>query len=80
MIVINSIDKTRLSGDSFTHYGDGVAWKARVVLFLGFAAIAGGLAGSVTVLVMKYGVQDVTLPSLWMGIANPLCNGLIMLR
>lgn len=80
MLVINSIDKTRLSADSFSFHGDGVAWKARVVLFVGFAALAGGLAGSVTVLVMKYVVKEVTMPQLWMGIANPTGNALIMLR
>lgn len=47
MIIINSIDKTRLSADNWSYSGDGVAWKARVVLFMGFAAMAGGLAGGV---------------------------------
>ncbi|GAB7354858.1 hypothetical protein MBLNU459_g5234t1 [Dothideomycetes sp. NU459] len=47
MLIINSIDKTRLSADNFSYRGDGVAWKARVVLFMGFAAMAGGLAGGV---------------------------------
>lgn len=47
MLVINLIDKTRLSADTFSYSGDGVAWKARLVLFLGFALMAGGLAGSV---------------------------------
>ena len=47
MLVINSIDKARLSADSFSYSGNGVAWKARLVLFLGFALMAGGLAGSV---------------------------------
>ena len=47
MLVINSIEKTRLSADSFSYSGSGVAWKARLVLFLGFALMAGGLAGSV---------------------------------
>ncbi len=48
MLVINSIEKSRLSGDSFySGSGSGVAWKARLVLFLGFALMAGGLAGSV---------------------------------
>ncbi len=51
MLVINTIEKTRLSADSFSYSGSGVAWKARLVLFLGFALIAGGLAGGVTVLV-----------------------------
>ncbi|KAK5003511.1 hypothetical protein LTR28_010082, partial [Elasticomyces elasticus] len=47
MLIINSIDKSRLSADTFSYSGDGVAWKARLVLFLGFAAMAGGLAGGV---------------------------------
>lgn len=47
MLVINSIEKTRLSADSYSYSGTGVAWKARLVLFFGFALMAGGLAGSV---------------------------------
>lgn len=47
MLVINSIEKSRLSADSYSYSGTGVAWKARVVLFMGFALMAGGLAGSV---------------------------------
>lgn len=47
MLVINSIEKTRLSADSYRYSESGVAWKAQLVLFLGFALMAGGLAGSV---------------------------------
>ena len=53
MLVINLIDKARLSADSFSYSGDGVAWKARLVLFLGFALMAGGLAGSVVCRTME---------------------------
>lgn len=80
MLIINSIDKSRLSADNFSYSGDGVAWKARVVLFMGFAGLAGGLAGSVTVMVLKYIVQDAAWPALWMGVGNVVCNALIMLR
>lgn len=80
MLVINSIDKTRLSGDSFAYSGDGVAWKARVVLFMGFAAMAGGLAGGVTVMVLKYIAEGAEGMSLWFGVANLVANGLVMLR
>ncbi|KAI7165728.1 hypothetical protein KC352_g26105, partial [Hortaea werneckii] len=59
--------------------GDGVAWKARVVLFMGFAAIAGGLAGGVTVMVLKYVVQEASWPAMWFGVANLVANGLVML-
>jgi hypothetical protein len=46
MLVINSIEKARLSADNYSYSGTGVAWTARLVLFLGFALMAGGLAGS----------------------------------
>jgi len=45
-IVINVIDKDRVRGDE--GFGDERAvWRARLVLFIGFALMAGGLAGSV---------------------------------
>lgn len=80
MLVINSIDKSRLSADSFSYSGNGVAWKARLVLFLGFALLAGGLAGSVVVLVMKYIVPGYVWPTIWMGVGNVVGNALVMLR
>ncbi|KAF2711053.1 UPF0220-domain-containing protein [Pleomassaria siparia CBS 279.74] len=79
MLVINSIDKSRLSADSFSYSGNGVAWKARLVLFLGFALLAGGLAGSVVVLVLKYVVTDYTWPTMWLGAGNVVANALVML-
>ncbi|KAK0254203.1 Vacuolar protein sorting-associated protein 68 [Friedmanniomyces endolithicus] len=79
MLIINSIDKSRLSADNFSYSGDGVAWKARVVLFMGFAAMAGGLAGSVTVCLLKYVVREASWPALWFGVANIASNALIML-
>ncbi|THH17098.1 hypothetical protein EW146_g3654 [Bondarzewia mesenterica] len=46
MLIINLIDKDRLNGEE--GFGDPRAvWRARVVLFVGFALMAGGLAGSV---------------------------------
>src|SRR5271156_2961095 len=80
MLVINSIEKTRLSADSFSYSGSGVAWKARLVLFLGFALMAGGLAGGVTVMVLKYLFKDYPLRTMYMGVANVVANGLVMLR
>jgi hypothetical protein len=46
MLVINSVNKTHLAPDSF-YSGEGNPWKAKLVLFMGFALMAGGLAGSV---------------------------------
>jgi TRAP-type mannitol/chloroaromatic compound transport system permease small subunit len=80
MLVINSIDKSRLSADSFSYSGNGVAWKAKLVLFLGFALLAGGLAGSVVVMVMKFIVPALAWPTLWMGIGNVVANAFVMLR
>ncbi|PKS10808.1 hypothetical protein jhhlp_002565, partial [Lomentospora prolificans] len=77
MLIINSVEKQRLSADSWSYSGSGVAWKARVVLFLGFAALAGGMAGGVTVFVLKFVVQDVKMPALGMGIENVVANALV---
>jgi hypothetical protein len=77
MLIINSVEKQRLSSDSWSYSGSGVAWKARVVLFLGFAALAGGMAGGVTVFVLKFAVPKVGMPALGMGIENVLSNALV---
>jgi hypothetical protein len=46
MLVINMIDKDRVRGEE--GLGDSSAvWRARLFLFIGFALMAGGLAGSV---------------------------------
>ncbi|KAK0754571.1 hypothetical protein B0T18DRAFT_386426 [Schizothecium vesticola] len=77
MLIINSVEKTRLSGDSFSYSGSGVAWKARVVLFLGFAALAGGMAGGVTVFVLGFVVPGVAWPAMGMGVENVVANALV---
>lgn len=79
MLIINSIEKSRLSADSFSYSGNGVAWKARTVLFLGFALMAGGLAGSVTVMVLKFLFKDFPFTTVYMGVANVVANALVML-
>ncbi|BFZ55170.1 Vacuolar protein sorting-associated protein 68 [Savitreella phatthalungensis] len=78
MAVVSAIDKAKLTDD---HYGgtSALAWKAKLVLFVGFALLAGGLAGGVVVLVLKYIVPGYPMPTLWFGIANVVCNSLIML-
>lgn len=80
MLIINSVEKQRLSADSFSYSGNGVAWKARVVLFLGFAMLAGGMAGGVAVFVLKFVVPGVEMPALGMGIENVVSNALVGLR
>ena len=44
MLVVNLIDKGTLAGDGGADSRD--VWRARLVLFLGFALMAGGLAGN----------------------------------
>ncbi|KAI9772916.1 MAG: hypothetical protein M1840_008798 [Geoglossum simile] len=78
MLVINSIDKVNLRSDNF-YSGEANPWKAKLFLFMGFALMAGGLAGSVTVLILKYLVPEYPWPTLYLGVANVIANGLIML-
>lgn len=52
MIIVNLINKEHLideDGESLSigSWGGGVAWRARLFLFVGFALMAGGMAGSV---------------------------------
>ena len=77
MLVINSVEKARLSADSFSYSGSGVAWKARVVLFLGFASLAGGMAGGVVVFVLRFVVPGVAWPAAQMGVENVVANALV---
>ena len=49
------------------------------MLFLGFALLAGGLAGSITVMVLKYLVNDYAFQTIYMGVANVIANALVML-
>jgi len=59
-LVTSLLDKSHLhSYGSDAWGGEGsVAWRARVVLFIGVALMAGGLAGSLTVLILKYVVPE----------------------
>ena len=51
-----------------------------MVLFMGFAAMAGGLAGGISVMVLKYLVPGAEWPTMWFGVANVVCNALVMVR
>ncbi|KAJ7912088.1 hypothetical protein B0H13DRAFT_2008132 [Mycena leptocephala] len=77
-LVINLIDKDRVRGEDT--FGDARAvWRARLFLFIGFALMAGGLAGSVTVLVIKYVVPDHAEQFKYYGYANVSQNMALML-
>ena len=86
-IIVSSIEKNRLvhglldgSGTSgLSDYDGRIAWQARTVLFLGFALLAGGLSGSIVVLIVKFLVRDYTsYPTLGMGVNNVLGNALVL--
>lgn len=80
MLVINSIEKSRLSGsDDYAYSSSGVAWKARLVLFTGFALMAGGLSGSITVMTLKYLLPSYPWPTMYFGVANVIANACVML-
>ncbi|TFY77947.1 hypothetical protein EWM64_g6065 [Hericium alpestre] len=55
------------------------AWRARLFLFVGFALMAGGLAGSVSVLVLKYLLHAYAEQYLYYGYANVAQNVALML-
>ncbi|KAJ3919762.1 hypothetical protein F5877DRAFT_39529 [Lentinula edodes] len=77
-LVVNLIDKDRIKGDE--GFGDSRAvWRARLFLFIGFALMAGGLAGSVTILVLKYALNDYAEMFKYYGYANVTQNILLML-
>ncbi|ORX93393.1 UPF0220-domain-containing protein [Basidiobolus meristosporus CBS 931.73] len=79
MIIVNSIDLTILQGESFSYSGSGLAGKARMFLFLGMACMAGGVAGSVAILCIKYLVPKVTGPYLYFGVAPIVQNVTILI-
>lgn len=73
MAVINIVEKNRLNGGAAFGSEYGVAnetWQAKIVLFLGFAFLSGGLAGSVVIFVLRYILHHHGWPVLAMGIQN----------
>jgi hypothetical protein len=47
LLVVNLINKEHLLSDGGYHQEPTIVWRARLFLFVGFALMAGGLAGSV---------------------------------
>lgn len=82
MLIVNLIEKSNLFAEGqnlFLGDGHSNAWAARVILFFGFSLLAGGLAGSFMVFILKFLLKHYTFPTLGMGVSNILCNGSIML-
>lgn len=74
MTVINIVEKSQLSMGVFAgDYGSGRgSWQAKVILFMGFALLSGGLAGSIVILVLRYLRLHHKMPVLGMGVENVL--------
>nr|CAG8462183.1 15589_t:CDS:2 [Entrophospora candida] len=80
MMVVNSLDKNSLAGDYSSYSGySSVDTRDRLFLFVGFALMAGGLAGSVTILILKYILAIANSEFLYFGIALVIQNFAIML-
>ncbi|KAN0114031.1 Uncharacterized protein family UPF0220 [Russula decolorans] len=78
ILVINLIDKDRIRGEE--GFSDSRAvWRARLFLFVGFALMAGGLAGSVALLVLKYIIPGYSEQYQYYGYANVAENVSLML-
>ncbi|KAF2858452.1 UPF0220-domain-containing protein [Piedraia hortae CBS 480.64] len=79
LIIINLINKDHLLGEGAGYGDENHQWRLRVWLFVGFAALAGGLAGGVAVLVLKYVTKGAEWPALGMGVEGLLANAGVML-
>ncbi|KAG0670220.1 Transmembrane protein 50A [Maudiozyma exigua] len=90
MLIVSSIEKNRLLqgalngesslGSSLGNLDSRMAWQARSVLFFGFSLLAGGLSGSIVVLIIKFLVKDYTsYPTVGMGVNNVLGNVCVLL-
>ncbi|WVN88954.1 uncharacterized protein L203_104169 [Cryptococcus depauperatus CBS 7841] len=80
-IITSLLDKSHLSSafssDPWASEGS-AAWRARIVLFIGVAMMAGGLAGSLCVLILKYMAPEYT-GYIYYGGANVATNVGIMI-
>ncbi|TIB06419.1 hypothetical protein E3P96_00471 [Wallemia ichthyophaga] len=75
MIIVSLINKAQISREN----DEPDAWRARCWLFVGFALLAGGLAGSVSLLILKYVVPEYPSHFVAYGIAAVVQNVAIML-
>ncbi|EPQ50905.1 UPF0220-domain-containing protein [Gloeophyllum trabeum ATCC 11539] len=78
-IIVNLIDKDRVRGDDAFSGDGGAVWRARLFLFIGFAFMAGGLAGSIALHVLKYYLHEYPEQFLYYGYANMSQNVCFML-
>ena len=82
LIIVNMINKQYLLDDGALQSGswneDPVLWRTRMWLFIGFAFLAGGMAGSMAVLIIKYLANTHAEGFIELGVAGVVQNLLIM--
>ena len=86
LLIVNLVDKQHLldeggglGGAAAGSWGnDPVLWRTRLWLFIGFAFLAGGMAGSVALLVIKYMLPPHAAGYEEFGVANVIQNMGIM--
>ncbi|KAJ2721613.1 Vacuolar protein sorting-associated protein 68 [Coemansia sp. Benny D115] len=79
MVITNSIDLSLLRDDGFGYGGSSLAGKAKLTLFIGIALLAGGVAGSFTILAIKYIVPEVAPGVLYIGFTGVIQSLSILL-
>lgn len=86
LAIINLVDKRHLLDDGGAIGGgtlgmwqdDPVMWRTRTWLFVGFAFLAGGIAGSLALLIIKYMMNPDAVGFVEFGVAGVLQNVAIM--
>ena len=78
LVIVNLIDKQHLIDEGGFGTGpwgdDPILWRTRMWLFIGFAFLAGGLAGSLAVLIVKYMLNSHAVGYVEFGTASVLQN------
>lgn len=82
LVIVNLVNKQYLFEDGALQSGswneDPVLWRTRMWLFLGFAFLAGGMAGSMAMLIIKYLANTLAEGHVDLGVASVLQNVLLM--
>lgn len=82
LAIVNMINKQHLLDEGALQSGawneDPVLWRTRMWLFIGFAFLAGGMAGSMAVLIIKYMANNAAEGLVELGVAGVVQNMAIM--
>lgn len=78
LVIVSLIDKHQLMEDEPSWGDDVVLWRSRMWLFIGFACLAGGLAGSMAVLIIKYMINPEAVGFVDLGAAGVVQNVALM--